>query len=283
MTALYQYLTVLANMSNMISILACLYMFYSYHKLPFKNFGAKMIITLSIADFLFHSSSIINAYIPDALIRLLSDFISDAAVRFSVFWSFCIALILYKLLSNKNNRPITQYYNYCWWTVISFTVILSLINWYYSHVLDFKEHDKKRLIMGIVNSFFIFSMLLTLLYYIKSIRSLKETGCLTTEATQKFANTLYQYALVQFITVGPKLIYAYYSLLTQRMNIEILTGTAALFGFTGFANSLVYFFKRDGFGASSCEDKKKSAITTCESFYENHDTTFQLQMEVSFL
>jgi len=48
------------------------------------------------------------------------------------------------------------------------------------------------------------------------------------------------------------------------------TGALILFGLTGFANSMVYFFKRDGFGASS--ESSINQDTTVDddiSFYED--------------
>ncbi len=124
---LFDILTIFANLSFFISILACFYMFIKYCRLPHKTFGAKMIITLCIADFLFHSGLVLKSYIEFAPIRILGAIFADVALRFSVFWSSCIALLLYKLLASDSKPQGTKYYRYCLCIVISLSFFLAFV------------------------------------------------------------------------------------------------------------------------------------------------------------
>ena len=120
-------LAIFANLSFFISILACFYMFIKYCKLPHKTFGAKMIITLCIADFLFSSGLVLRSYIDFAPIRILGAVFGGVAFRFSVFWSSCIAILLYKLLASDDKVQGTKYYRYCLCIVISLSLFLAFV------------------------------------------------------------------------------------------------------------------------------------------------------------
>jgi len=280
MTQLSDILSTLDTIAFFLSTIACIYMFYCYRKLPYKNFGAQMIITLTVADFIFHFSYIlfIQKYIP--IIKPFANFITSSAFRFSMFWSSSIALILYKLLSRyENATKMSKYYKCCLFTVISLSLILSLISLYCNELTKPEDQTKKQLISGVSDSSFVISLLLTLIYYVKSIKILKRDDCLKTAASRQFIRTLYQYALVQFITIGPQLIYSYYTLFTNKSYPEIGKATVVLFGLTGFANCMVYFFKRDGFGESTESSLEQHENSEGDSYYEDHDTTIQLQIQ----
>ncbi len=122
---------------------------------------------------------------------------------------------------------------------------------YCEYGFDWKEMNSALVVKMISNISFVSALLLTLFYYVKSIRILKRNSTYASEATQESIRTICRYAFVQFITVGPKVVYSYFTIITSLVYPVADITVMILFGLTGFANSMVYFFKRDGFGASS--------------------------------
>jgi len=233
-----------------------------------------MIITLCVADFLFHSGVMLTSYSIYLPIQTTGLVFSDIFLRFSVFWSSCIAILLYKLLSRDKDARAQQYYKCSLCIVLSLSLILGFIILCCKRVLEIREESRKILIVGISNATFVISLFLTLFFYAKSIRILKgDNTTFTSEATRESIRTLYRYAFVQLFTVGPKVVYSYYSALSNAApNIELDTALYILTGLTGFANSMVYFFKRDGFGATQDASINMNESTASDlSYYEDPD------------
>ena len=140
-------------------------------------------------------------------------------------------------------------------------------------MLEIKEQNRKILIMSISNISFVISLFITLFFYAKSIRILKgDDTTFTSEARRESIKTLYRYAFVQLFTIGPKVTYSFYQAMTGAVHPDLERGLFILFGLSGFANSMVYFFKRDGFGTTKDASINHDESTASEfSYYEDPD------------
>jgi len=235
------------------SPVSCLVVFYCYWRLPLKNFGAKMIVTLSAADFIFHTTFIGSVFIPPGFLLDLDDGITRFSFSFSVLWSFCIAFLIHKLISrNKRGLRLSKYYRSSLLIVSGLSIALSVIEYY--ALVFYQEGDdlKYELAIGVSAASYLIALFLTTFYYILSIRILKKEGRLTSIAAKQFINTLYRYAFIQLITAGPSTIYKELCMLTHTYTDELIEQIFNLFILSmGLTNSLAYFFTRDGFGTSS--------------------------------
>lgn len=86
------------NIPNAISICGCLWVFACYLKASVKTIGFKMILILSISDFMFHTLVIAKYWTDSPSLSTIETFISNAMVRFSLFWASNISFFLYKML-----------------------------------------------------------------------------------------------------------------------------------------------------------------------------------------
>lgn len=82
-----------------LSILACLYLFYSYKNLHTKSIGIKMIFILSLSDLAFHCGVVIGTFVPSVGVQAIGNLMANIFLRFSIFWASSMSYFLYKLLS----------------------------------------------------------------------------------------------------------------------------------------------------------------------------------------
>jgi len=233
-----------------------------------------MIITLSIADFIYLLSFLFVSHLPFDIPEKFAVYIVNLPFGFSIFWSFGISSFLYKLISQNRQAPDpSQYYkrSLIVFLLLSLTTTAILYTYNQYHPADEQGESLKQLMALIFDAFYVVPMILTSFYYKKCIRVLAEDYCFSPRATQQFIKTLSRYSLVQLLTIGPFFLYIGLTFLFP-IEIEELTALTLIFaGLAGFSNCMVYFFTRDGFAASAESSMKNNDTTACESFYEDND------------
>jgi len=89
------------NITNGISILACIWFFFRCASLPKRTLGVQMIIILAIGNFLFHLTTIFDYWFTELKIMKITRMILDVSTKFSLLWAANISYFLY-LLVNMN-------------------------------------------------------------------------------------------------------------------------------------------------------------------------------------
>jgi len=117
----------ITEITNPISILACIWLFYSYIRMPNKTLGAKMIVVLSASDFVFHVMTMLTIFLINSKLIIITATVVGVAVRFSVFWTCNIAILLNKLLSMKEMTNLKNYFNCTFISILILSLILSLL------------------------------------------------------------------------------------------------------------------------------------------------------------
>lgn len=97
---------------QIISILACLCFFYGYAKLAKRTTGRRMILILCLSDFVLHVTLLTitllyNDYIegqqPQANAFFYIKIIFNTMLRFSIFWTCYMSLLVYRSLKYKDH------------------------------------------------------------------------------------------------------------------------------------------------------------------------------------
>lgn len=94
------YYLVLFGVISGLSTLACIWLFYCYIKAPEKQVDLKLIITLTMSDFLFHLTSLIWEFLvwDDLGLEILAA-IGAFSRTFSIYWSTTMSIIFMKHLT----------------------------------------------------------------------------------------------------------------------------------------------------------------------------------------
>lgn len=88
---------------GLVSCFACLWLFFNYAKLPNKTTGIKMILTLSISDFIYHISVLFTLIQFSAPVDAFLRYISSITIHFSTAWPPVIAYLVYISLKEKDD------------------------------------------------------------------------------------------------------------------------------------------------------------------------------------
>lgn len=91
--------SILTTCAQSLSICACCLLFYRYTYLPRKSVALQMILILCISDFIFHIMMLIFTWTTIPILSEISETLCHVTLRFSIFWIFSIALLLYQSLS----------------------------------------------------------------------------------------------------------------------------------------------------------------------------------------
>jgi len=117
----------ITNVINPISILACLWLFFRYNRVADKGIGIKMVLILSLSDFIFHVTTLINAHYKgkQIIFTLLSSLIG-VSIKFSIFWTCNMAFFLHKLLM-REVEAISSYLKKSLVLILSLSIGLSIM------------------------------------------------------------------------------------------------------------------------------------------------------------
>lgn len=109
---------------NILSILACLVLFWRYWTLDKKTNSLKMILVLAISQLVFHSFIIIAI---NHQMKSLYDYFAYPAIAllyFSLFWACNMAYFLNRMLILK---PVESFFSYCCGSIV--TILTISIGW----------------------------------------------------------------------------------------------------------------------------------------------------------
>lgn len=103
---------------NIVSVIACLWLLIHFLRMKTKLLSMKMIAVLCLSDLVFHITLLTTTLFSQdtPLVRALL-YIEFTAFQFSVFWTFNMTYLLYKLLSNTTIRCLKHY-------IVSTTIII---------------------------------------------------------------------------------------------------------------------------------------------------------------
>ena len=90
---------------NSLSILACIWFFVSFYKLPRKKIGLQMVLILSISDCFYHFSTLLVSLHVEKFVGLDFQFVMDLALCFSTVWPAAIAYLIYNSLRDASLDP----------------------------------------------------------------------------------------------------------------------------------------------------------------------------------
>ena len=121
---------VFCEIANLLSVFACLAIFICYYRLPEKTFGYRLVLTLSIFDFIFHLTNFIPRYNENEN-KLYSwgIWLKDFAVCESSYWTAHMALLVFKSFTQLDRKhQEDRYSGFRFIYILLPTLLLSL--WY---------------------------------------------------------------------------------------------------------------------------------------------------------
>ena len=122
------------------SILACLGLFYCYYLIPKRTVGLKMILVISLSDFIFHSTAILFDLIPVSSLTVVPmdfsstlvymiihtiEYLNAFGFIFSMFWACNMAFFLYRPLSMNITINPQLYFSY---SLLAMLFLASAVN-----------------------------------------------------------------------------------------------------------------------------------------------------------
>jgi len=107
------------NITNGLSIIACICFFFSCASLPKRTLGVQMIIILAIGNLLFHITTIFDFWIKEPKIIKITAMILNVSAKFSLLWAANISYFLYRLVNMNEVSKLKLYFKT---SLIVFTV-----------------------------------------------------------------------------------------------------------------------------------------------------------------
>jgi len=218
-----------------LSCFACFWIIYRYAIALRKSVGFTLILILAISD-LFYSLSIIvikTVYLSLTMRTLVA--ISFLTMYFSVLWASVMGYLVLKSLKTKEFNSIRSVIKMTILT-ISLSLLFSL-GWYFG-----SGHWGLSMGIGLIPS--IIALLLTFVFYYRSIKILKEYSSFELKSTSNYIKNLRAYSLSQFLTMGPS-IFGYFLHdfesvhdFLQSTHIQVLIHSTA--AFAGLVNVLLF-------------------------------------------
>jgi hypothetical protein len=112
---------------QVISIIACVCLFYSFTKIPKQSLGLTMILILCVSDFIFHIflTLYIWWYVTQNTIEQATSLIMDCALRFSILWASCISYLVLAAVQQNGMRNPENYSKRSFIFILSLCIVLS--------------------------------------------------------------------------------------------------------------------------------------------------------------
>ncbi len=115
------------DLANGLSVLACIAIFICYCQLPEKTFGYRLVLTLSIFDFVFHLTN----FIPKEKEKVNETYhwliwLKDFAICESAYWTAHMAFLVFKSFNGLERRQRNKYSGFRFFYVVLPTLILTL-------------------------------------------------------------------------------------------------------------------------------------------------------------
>lgn len=121
-------LLLLIIIPNALSLLTCLWFFYCYFKTNPTSLSFRMVIILSISDFILHLMMLAIFLVPSETLVITAIIISNLALRFSIFWILAIAFFLYRLTNiRKPHYPSAKYLSQSLFVTAIASIITTLL------------------------------------------------------------------------------------------------------------------------------------------------------------
>lgn len=237
---------------NAISALTCIALFYCYCCIPNRGLGLRLIVYLTVSDFIFHATWLIKNWHNQTALEITT-FLFYASFNFSLMWAANIAYFTMRLIRNDNFSKTLAQVKISAVALGIFALLLAAA--YRRHIFPYTNFIRNQFVGPDQNNWgtaatllndavAVISLILTLVFNLMSISLLKKY---ITGASGNFKlsiGVLYRYAFVQCFTMGPS---AIYSLITDINNMEIPVFyhiAMICLGLAGLANAVVYFFQR---------------------------------------
>jgi len=115
------------DLANLLSVLACIGIFICYYQLPERTFGYRLVLTLSIFDFVFHLTNFIPKEKEDVNVIYYSlIWLKDFAICESAYWTAHMAFLVFKSFNGLEKKQRNKYFGFRFFYVVLPTLILTL-------------------------------------------------------------------------------------------------------------------------------------------------------------
>jgi len=104
---------------SLTSCITCIWLFFNYRKLVRKTVALRMILILSISDFIFHVLTLMVDFQTEAFNKFMIGHTLNFALSFSSAWPAAIAYLAYSSLKQRFSDP----YVYYKWSIILIPLI----------------------------------------------------------------------------------------------------------------------------------------------------------------
>ena len=244
---------------NTISLITCLWFFYCYFKTNPASLSFRMVVTLSISDFILHIMILIIFFVPSPTLMTIGIIIVNLALRFSIFWILAIAFFLYRLTNiKKPHYPSAKYFSQSLVATLLASIITTLL---YQHSLyiisnyirfELLNSQGKLILYLTLMLPLILSVFGSTFFYFRSIAILKKNSIIRLCVPGIQTKSLYLHIFAQLLTIGPGIICMIVDLAVGMPSEAFVIIINLSLGFTGFANASVYYFlKRKSLGSSA--------------------------------
>jgi len=113
--------------SQIISILACIWFIHSNSKLQKTTLAMRMIKIFGISNLVFHSIVLAYPHLPVSISGSIGRFVINISLRFSIFWSSSVSLLVYKSLTKDGITNQEQYFKLSLFYMIFSSIALSAV------------------------------------------------------------------------------------------------------------------------------------------------------------
>jgi len=179
-----------------LSCIACIWLITKLLIKKKRSIGIFLILVLAVSDFIFALNDILSYFFPSFFIleaNNVYDFVYFSSMYFSIWWASAISFLVYKSLRDKDFDSKSPFLK-----MLIPILILSCSTGAYWHYYPAEEQYCIPLLLPLVLSF-----LLTIAFYEKSIKLLREHSDAEVQSTRIYIRTLRFYSVVQLLTYGP--------------------------------------------------------------------------------
>jgi len=184
-----------------LTVIACLFLIFKYIQQHKKNLGFSLITILAVSDLIYSINTLVSIFWNAESYGRIALGILFFSIYFSIGWASAIAFLVYQSLADKNFDSKKQ-------TARTFigTFLLSCLCAFYWNASNLEMQFYIVLFIPLA-----LSLVLTLVFYIKSIIILRGQQEYSLKSTKSYIKSLACYSFVQLFTYGPFILFLFFS------------------------------------------------------------------------
>jgi len=252
---------IICEIANLFSVLACLAIFISYYRLPEKAFGYRLVLALSIFDFVFHVTNFIPRGKENShRFYYWGIWLKDFAVCESSYWTVHMALLVFKSFNKLDRKHSENKYS-------GFRIIYLLLPTLFLSLCTMLV-DRPVRVHKYYGLFWsgpkILSILLTAFFYVRTSLLLKNYPTVLQHAVKGMIKFFALYPVIQAITL---LQFSIKTMLTPEAAANLprffVIISDIMYNLVGFSNAILFFIqmRRNNQMAMQQEEEDEEEIT----------------------